>query len=326
MFPIFIFSALLQTQTPQLPSLQVMGNKINVTIAGKLASVNADEDPSVEKSVDHIAFRRDNRWAVWDNRGLTVREGENVKTTKLGDIAVSPRAFPHDQIVKNLDLFKAKKRSKDSDSLSGSLRLGTKCYFMPRWTAKDGQTWLEALVLVDLAESNPKPKFLGIFKGLSSSYKPIDDKLFVVKDQLAVVTTQGDTWGLSSYDEPQSSFEFNPLGSKLVSYFRGGYFLESTSYGTNIVGQIELASGNRKNLFETRSRTVEMTDGSALAVLRTKENTVIKNLKTGGQVTHSPNAFVSTIDNYVLVWTKNSRTTAWLYEPVRWTAVATASN
>ena len=326
MFPIFIFSALLQTQTPSLPSLQVIGNKINVTIGGKIASVNVDEDPSVEKSVDHIAFRRDNRWAVWDNRGLTVREGENVKTTKLGDIAVSPRAFPHDQIVKNLDLFKSKKRNKDSDSLSGSVRLGTKCYFMPRWTAKDGQTWLEALVMVDLAESNPKPKFLGTFKGLSSSYKPIDDKLFVVKDQLAVVTTQGDTWGLSSYDEPQSSFEFNPLGSKLISYFRGGYFLESTSYGTNIVGQIELATGTRKNLFETRSKVVEMTDGSALAVLRTKENTVIKNLKTGGQVTHSPNAFVSPINNYVLVWTKNARTTAWLYEPVRWTAVATAAN
>ncbi len=326
MFPTFILSALLQTQTPQVPSLQVVGNKINVTIGGKVATINADEDPSIEKSVDHIAFRRDNRWAVWDSRGLTVRDGESVKTTKLGDIAVSPRAFPHEQIVKNLDLFKSKKRNKDSDSLSGSVRLGTKCYFVPRWTSKDGITWLEALVVVDLAEANPKPKFLGNFKGLTSSYKPIDDKLFVVKDQLSVVTNQGDTWGLSSYDDSQSTFEFNPLGSKLISYFRGGYFLESTSYGTNIVGQIELSTGSRKNLFETRSKVVEMTDGSTLAVLRTKENTVIKNLKTGGQVTHSPNAFVSPINNYVLVWTKNARTTAWLYEPVRWTAIATAAN
>ncbi len=326
MFPTFIFSAILQTQTPQLPSLQLVGNKINVTIGGKVDSINADEDPSREKAVDHVAYRRDNRWAVWDDRGLTVRDGAKVMSTKLGEISVSPRAFAHDEIVNNLSLFKSKKRTKDSDSLSGSTRLGTKCYFVPRWTARDGNTWLEALVMVDLAEANPKPKFLGNFKGFSSSYKPIDEKLFIVKDQLSIVTRQGDTWGLSSYDEAQSTFEFNPLGSNLVSYFRGGYFLESTSYGTYIVGQIELASGNRKNLFETRSKSVELTDGSPLAVLRTKDSTIIKNLRTGGQVSHSANAYVSSVNNYVLIWTKESRTAAWLYEPVRWTAVATAAN
>ncbi len=326
MFPTFILSALLQTQAPQLPSLQVVGNKINVTIGGKVESVNSDEDPAKESSVDHIAFRRDSRWAVWDYRGLTVRDGEKVMTTKLGDIAVSPRAFQRDQIVKNLELFKGKKRTKDSDSLSGATRVGTKCYFVPRWTGKDGLTWLEALVMVDLSEANPKPKFLGTFKGFSSSYKPIDDKLFIVKDQLSIVSKQGETWGLSSFDETQSTFEFNPLGSNLVSYFRGGYFLESTSYGTYIVGQIDLGTGNRKNLFETRSKSVELTDGSSLAVLRGKDNTIIKNLKTGGQVTHSANAYVSSVNNYVLIWTKSSRTTAWLYEPIRWTAVATAAN
>ena len=177
-----------------------------------------------------------------------------------------------------------------------------------------------------MAEANPKPKFLGTFKGLSSSYKPIDDKLFVVKDQLSVVTNQNETWGLSSYDDAQSTFEFSPHGSNLVSYFRGGYFLEKTSYGTYIVGQIELSTGLRKNLFETRSKVVEMNDGSNLAVLRSKENTIIKNLKTGGQVTHSPNAYVSPYKNYVLIWTKTTRTSAWLYEPVRWTAIATAAN
>ena len=326
MFPTFILSALIQTQTPTVPSLQVVGNKINITINGKVDSINADDDPSKEKVIDHIAFRRDNRWVVWDNRGLTIRDGDKAFSTKLGDIAVSPRAFQHDDIVKNLDLFKSKKRNKDSDSLSGSTKLGTKCYFVPRWTSKDGVTWLEALVMVDLAEKNPKPKFLGTFKGFSSSSKPIDDKLFVVKDQLAIVSKQGDTWGLSSYDDSQSTFEFNPLGSNLISYFRGGYFLESTSYGTYIVGQIELASGIRKNLFETRSKSVELTDGSSLAILRNKDKTIIKNLKTGGQITHSANAFVSSVNNYVLIWTKDARTSAWLYEPTRWTAVATAAN
>ena len=326
MFPTFLVSALIQTKTAQIPSLQVVGNKINVTIGGKTQTVSADEDPSKEKAIDHVAYRRDNRWAVWDNRGLTIRDGKKASSTKLGDIAVSPRAFPRDEILKNLDFFKSGQRTKDCDSLSGSVRMGTKCYFLPRWTAKSGGTWLEALVMVDLSEANPKPKYVGRFKGFSASYKPIDDKLFVVKDQLSLVSRQGDTWGLSSYDDSQSSFEFNPLGSNLVSYFRGGYFLESTSYGTYIVGQIDLSTGIRKNLFETRSKMVELADGSSLAILRTKENTVIKNLKTGGQVTHSANAFVEPINNYVLVWTRDTRVTAWLYEPMRWTAIATAAN
>lgn len=326
MYSFLLVSSLLQTQTPVVPSLQVVGNKINVTVAGKTQTISADEDPSKEKPADHIAFRRDDRWAVWDARGLTVRDGKKAISTKLGDIAVSPRAFPREEILKNLDLFKSKKRNKDSDSLSGSVRIGTKCYFMPRWTASDGSTWLEALVVVDLSEANPRPKFLGRFKGFSSANLNIDDKLFLVKDQLSIVSRQGDTWGLSYFDDTQSSFEFNPLGSNLVAYYRGGFFLETTSYGTSIVGQIDLASGVRKNLFETRSKTVELADGSPFAVVRNRDNTVIKNLKTGGQITHSAKAYMTPVNNFVLVWTKDTRTAAWLYEPTRWTAVATAAN
>lgn len=327
MYSLFVASAILQTQSGKLPTLQVVGNKINVTISGKKETVNADDDPAKETSTDHIAYRRNERWAVWDSkRGLTVRDGDKVSSSKLGDIAVSPRAFTRDEILKNLDLIQSKKRTKDSDSLSGSMRIGTKCYFVPRWTGKDGATWLEALVMVDLAEPTPKPKFLGRFKGFSSAYKPIDDKLFIVKDQLAIVAKQGDTWGLSSFDDSMTTFDFSPLGSNLISYFRGGYFVEASSYGTNIVGQIDLATGVRKNLFETRTKNVELNDGSALAVVRSRDTTVIKNLRTGGQVTHSANAYVAPIDNYVLVWTKDSKTTAWLYEPGRWTALATAAN
>jgi hypothetical protein len=122
------------------------------------------------------------------------------------------------------------------------------------------------------------------------------------------------------------AFEFSPLGTNLISYFRGGYFLESTTYNTYIVGQIDLGSGLRKNLFETRSKLVDLKDGSSVAVIRQKGSTIVKNLKTGGQITTDGNAYVAPVDKYVLVWTKEKRTSAYLYEPVRWTAVATATN
>lgn len=313
-------------QAGQVPKINIAGDMINVSIGAKTESVSVKQDIFKEKSLPHIAYRRDTKWAVWDQRGLTIRVGNAATSTKLGDIAVSPKAFSREQILKNLDLFGQKARYKESDSLSGSVRIGTLCYFVPRWTDSAGQTWLEALVVVDLADTKPKPTFLGRFKGVTAAYKPIDEKLFIVKDKLAVVSKEGDTWGLSSFDDVNRSFEFSPLGSNLVSYFRGGYFIESTSYGTYIVGQIDLGSGVRKNLFETRTKMVDLSDGSTYAIIRAKESTVVKNLKTGGQVTHGPNAYIAPIDKYLLVWTRDTRTTAWLYEPQRWTTVATATN
>ncbi len=326
MLPLVVATAVFQTQKPSLPTLKVEGKKISVEVEGKSYSFDSETDPTAEKVVPHIAFRRDQRWAVWDHRGLTIRDGKNAISTKLGDIAVSPRAFSRDEILKTLDQFKTGKRQKDSDALSGSLRLGSKCYFLPRWTDKEGKSWLEALIEVDLNQPNPRPKFLGRFKGFTSALKLIDDRLFLVKDRLSVVSAEGGTWGLGSYADNTSSFEFSPLGTNLISYFRGGYFLESTSYNTYIVGQIDLGSGLRKNLFESRSKSIDLKDGSSVAVVRQKGSTIVKNLRTGGQITTDGNAYVAPIDKYVLVWTKEQRTSAYLYEPVRWTAVATASN
>jgi hypothetical protein len=321
---LILFPALLTTQ--KAPSLVVDDKNIKVMLGDRTESFMIDEDPMNEKPVPHVAYRRDDAWAVWDDRGLTVRRGKKVSSTKLGEIAVSPRAFSRDDIVRNLDLFQKGKRKKEADSLSGSLKFGTKCFFMPRWTSKEGDSWLEALVMVDLADEVPKPVFVGRFKGLTTSYRPIDEKLFFVKDKVAAITNEGETWGLSTFDQGATKFDFSPLGSNLMSYYRGGFFLEQTSYGTQIVGQIDLNSGLRKNLFETRSKMIAIKDGSPFAVVRERGNTIVKNLRTGGQITHSANTYVTSLDNYVLVWTRDRRTTAWLYDPAQWTQVATAAN
>jgi hypothetical protein len=313
-------------QKPAPPTLLVEGKKISVTIGDKTESFIIDEDPMNEKPVPHVAYRRNDAWAVWDDRGLTIRKGTKAFSTRLGEIAVSPRAFVREDILKNLDLFKSGQRKKESDALSGSIRFGTKCFFVPRWTGKDGESWLEALIMVDLADEAPKPNFVGRFRGLTSAYRPIDEKLFFMKDRIAAITNEKETWGLSTFDSTTSKFEFSPLGSNLLSYYRGGFFLEQTSYGTQIVGQIDLNSGLRKNLFETRSKMISIKDGSPYAVVREKGNTVVKNLRTGGQITHAANAYVTSLDNYVLVWTRDRRTTAWLYDPSNWTQLATAAN
>jgi hypothetical protein len=117
------------------------------------------------------------------------------------------------------------------------------------------------------------------------------------------------------------------LGTKLVGYFKGGFFAESSGYGTYIVGQIDLSTGLRKNLFESRSKTVDLRDGSTFAVIREGDDAVIKNLKTGAEVRHAKNAYVTHVDKYVLVWSrKGAKTEAWLYDSARWNVVASAAN
>jgi hypothetical protein len=319
-------AAVIQTQKPVVPSLNFEGKKITVKFGDKVSQFSVDEDPMVDPPVPHKAFRKDEKWAVWDNRGLTIRNGKKVFSTKLGEIAVSPRAFSRETIVKNLDAFNKGTKKKEADSLSGYLKVDSKCYFVPRWSTNEGKTWLEALVMVDLQDENPKPVFLGKFKGFSTAFRPLDDKLLTFKGKIAMVTQEGDTWGLGTFEPETKAYDFSPLGSNLVSYYRGGYFLEETSYGTSIVGQIDLNSGLRKNLFETRSKMIALKDGANVAVVKEKGNTVVRNLKTGGQIIHGANAFVAPIDDYVLVWTKDKRTTAWLYEPNRWTQVVSAAN
>ena len=316
----------IQTQSSSNLSLDIENKKIIVTIGSKETSFPVDSDPNDEPAETAVAFRKDENWAVWDYRGLTIRSGKTSNSTKLGDIAVSPRAFTRDQIKNNLELFDQKKRNRNADGLSGSVKIGSKCYFLPRWTDTGGETWLEALIEVDLDQEKPKAKFLGRFKGFTSAFKPIDEKMFIINDQVSIVANDGEAWGVSSYVDESGDFEFSPMGSGLVSYYRGGYFIEKTSYGTYIVGQIDLLSGVRKNLYESRSKSVELRDGSPILVVRTPTSTIIKNLKTGSIVTHQKNAYVTSVDKYVLVWTYDKKTSAWLYDPVRWTAVRTAPN
>src|SRR4051812_48053687 len=76
-----------------------------------------------------VLYRRNKTFAVWDERGLTVRIGKKVRSTHLPDIAVSPRVFPRDEILKTIDLIHRGKRKKGANALSGSRRIGNTAYF-----------------------------------------------------------------------------------------------------------------------------------------------------------------------------------------------------
>ena len=52
-----------------------------------------------------MLYRRDRNYAVWDDRGLTVRAGKYVHSTRLTEISVSPKLFTPDEIQRTVDLI-----------------------------------------------------------------------------------------------------------------------------------------------------------------------------------------------------------------------------
>jgi len=273
-------------------------------------------------------FRRDNTYSVWDERGLTVRRGRRVFSTSLEEIAVSPRAFTREQILETLELMRKKVRTKKATALSGATRIGNVAYFLVRWEERSGRPWAEALVSVDMASENPKPRFIGRFSGQSIAYKTIDDRLSMLNGRLAVVSRRGNGWGVATYDTALAKFDFRLVGGKLLSYMpldrKTGVFVEETTYGTRTGGKVDLFTGYRRDLFEdrTNARFID-TAMPWVMVASTKEGARLRNALSGAEVPLPPSAGVRRAGPYVVVWLPYDKPqVAVAYDAERWRPIA----
>jgi len=280
--------------------------------------------PEVEESPEAAVFRKDKTWIVWDDRGLVIRNDISVFSTKFEAITTSPKAFKYEEILKNIEGLKDGKLSRIPSRLAGSVRFGNQIYFLPRWENTDGKPWLEALFCVDLSESPPRPKYVGKFTGFTQAYKPIDNEIFLEGDKVGVVTNQGESWGVSTVKIGTSDFENEILGSNLKSYLKGGLFVESSSYGTSLIGRINFKTLIRRNLAEIRGLNYNFlpSDPEILWVQK-GDNCELNNLSTGA-VWNLPGTFqVRSNGKQVVVWNQEFKLkTAFLVDPKRWTLLA----
>jgi hypothetical protein len=283
----------------------------------------AKPDPVLAK-----AYRRNKTFAVWDERGLTIRVGQRKFTTQLEEVAVTPKLFEKSEIDETVSLLAQKKRKRQATALAGSVRIGTDVYFLPRWLNSDGTAWLEALVKVDLTQANPKPQLLGRFSGISLADQAIDDRLFMLQDKLSVVTRQRGVWGLAQYTPKTEMFDFTPVGASLGGYRqlspRFGLYLEKTSYGTQTAGKVDWFTQNRRILVETRGN-VRIADPFDAPILILSENGIpyIVNADTGARQQLPASSAVRRCKFGVVVWSPfDSPRRAWLYDPDRWRALA----
>ena len=313
-------------QTVEKPTLQYYQQTFVIRTKGEVTRVPLID--SKPKAPLYMAFRKNDNYAVWDDRGLSARHKSKVIHSKLADISTSPKVQSHDEILATIAKFKAGQRSKEATGISGAMRVGTEAFFLVRWDDSASKPWLEALVSVDLAARKPTPKLVGAFHGLSSGSKPIDDKLQIVGGKLAIVSHTAEEWGLSTYDPSNKQFEFHPTGAKLEKYEPlnsiQGLFVETSSYGTTIAGRVDLVSGTRKILYEGREQVRYMDLKDPLIVLGTTGNkTKLMNCETGATRLIPYPLEAKRAGSDILLWTPTaSPKAAWLLSPKDWEAEA----
>jgi hypothetical protein len=180
--------------------------------------------------VTSIAYRRNDCWAVWDERGLTIRVGDKLTSSKLEAIARSPRIFPHAELVDSLEKMKKGERSAFASGIGGSRRLGNYAYFVPRWLNKSGAIWLEALVRVDMTKSNPKPELVARIPG-TTLFRNVLDKWLVADDAgLALPVTTPEGWsilriqGEQIFPYPQDGTLLDLVGDRYIQKLPNNLF------------------------------------------------------------------------------------------------------
>ncbi|GIV02741.1 MAG: hypothetical protein KatS3mg015_1571 [Fimbriimonadales bacterium] len=144
------------------------GAAVSVTGSGADLAVRLRVGSNVEwvrylppKPATSKAFRFEDRWAVWDRRGLSVRVGDQVRTFPLKDYALHPKLWERDEILKTKAEIEKGTRKLTPDACAGAVQVGPKTYWLFQWADKDGKVWMEVPLLVDLGADDPRPELFG---------------------------------------------------------------------------------------------------------------------------------------------------------------------
>lgn len=237
-----------------------------------------------------IQYQQGDRYAVWDGRGLSVRFGSKVISTRLPDFPTHPKFFSKAEIRETLALMKKGVRIQHAMALSGSCVIGSRAYFLVRWCEKGKDSgWAECLAEVDFNGKAPGVRLVQRILGTSIATEPIEDRLVPLGDKLGVVCRNGEDWGLATIAPSSGLSVFFPLGKGLVNYRRlyGNViaFQERTPWGSNAVGRVELSTRSRRDLMETERAAFVLPGTDPLyAVLREGKERWLRALETGAEV------------------------------------------
>ena len=255
-------------------------------------------EPVPRKGPLALAFRKNETWVVWDDRGLSIRVGNKIRSMRMEEQATSPRIQTRSEILSALEDFKSKRRNKGANAISGAKRIGRYVYFVLRWDDSKRNPWLETLTRVDLEAKTPKPEFLLKLPGPSMGRLAIDDMLSIRGGKLAIAVQRKDFWGYSKFNPETNKPEFERMGTELLEAWPSGITVATSSYGPT-----QVSASNGQVFGEAYSPMSLLDDRAPLtAFTRVGANTVLRFLSSGA-VLEMPGAWqASRLADRVVVW------------------------
>ncbi|MBX7134062.1 MAG: hypothetical protein K1X67_15420 [Fimbriimonadaceae bacterium] len=285
--------------------------------------------PPVPPAQTVFAQKLKNTWMVWDERGLTVRTGAKVSSTRFPYIPTSPKVMSREQIGAVVKLVEKGERQKDASGLAGHLVVGDTLFLLVRWADANNKPWLEVLMKVDTTAAEPKPEFVAKMPGTSLAKGEVDDQLFKLGTKLATLSEMNGDWGISAFALEDNATTYTKFGHGLVNAAvqretSTAYFTDRTAYGTQLAGEVDLVNMVRTNAAEARGTITYVSTKPPILRIADDRGVALRFLDTGADVRVPDGTEARMTGIGVLTWAPKDRPSrAALYEPTRWIMLST---
>jgi hypothetical protein len=277
---------------------------------------------------EKVQFRKDDAFAVWDARGLTIRHANYVKNTRLEAGPTHARLFSGTELADNRLLLDLGLRDPRAKELIAARRFGDWAIFAFEWRENDGRPWFQAIARVNLSERQPQPQFLARLNGHLVPLGSQENTLQIRQGILTYAESDGKTWWITRVDLKTLAVDRKPMGSNLeqITMHSGriAHVLETTPQKSTALARVDFVSRNRKDLAEATGliRLID-TKEPWIAVTRDSTGLSLHNLESGAKRKIRNEAKFRRAPGGVLVWTGNPPDSAMLLDPERWSTVTT---
>lgn len=272
-------------------------------------------------------FHDKDQWIVWDRRGLTIRKGAALYSTKMIEYPVSPKVLNRDSILHNAAMISSGERRREASGIAGWQRIGSDFFLLARWENSRGIPWLEVLVKIPMSEARPKPTFVGKLSGLSLG--PLDgtDRLRFADGLLKAFVKRDPQWGLSTFDLTGNAPQFHPLGENLVSppiaIGEEVLAIERTSYGSLLLSKLHPQTSTKMLLTEARGRITILSLKGPIIRIDLPQVIAIRSIDTGAELRLPKGLAMLATTRGLLVWAPITRPErATLFSTTNWTPIA----
>ncbi|MER3413319.1 MAG: hypothetical protein C4341_03600 [Armatimonadota bacterium] len=252
--------------------MSAQGPTVSISGTGESLGVSLRHDGTTEvvrffppRPATRKAFRFEDRWAVWDRRGLSIRVADRVRTFRLTDYVLHPKLWSRDEIVKTKALIDKGERNLEPSACAGAVQVGAQTFWIFQWSDKKGLVWMEVPLSVDLSEDVPRPKLFGaepwrLELRTSRTAGPfVGSSLDAIGPGIIVAGTFDDgTWGLASISEGNTEYRRVETERVRSSIIHGGRVYYATSGTPTRIRSVDVITGERLDVTEAPTHMVQL--------------------------------------------------------------------